>query len=156
MLYIVVTAICIDRSRTCKTLDSFYAHTETTTPLHAKQLLTFCWRHSLQARFTAVLRRDDDEGRVSPSPFSSSSLDADRLNPRCVLVGLAKGCGRPCNTGVVGDMECNMLLDIFSDRYRREFRLSSEVEVGVLESEAAASRSLGHTNEEYSPAAPRL
>jgi hypothetical protein len=46
----------------------------------------------LQARFTAVLRRADD-GRVSPSPFScSSSLEAERLNPR-VLVGLpAKGC----------------------------------------------------------------
>lgn len=51
------------------------------------QKRTFCWRHSLQARFTAVLRRDDDDGRVS-SPFScSSSLDADRLNPR-TLVGL--------------------------------------------------------------------
>jgi hypothetical protein len=59
---------------------------------------TFCWRHSLQARFTAVLRRD--EGRVS-SPFSwSSSLEAERLNPR-VLVGLvgdmANGCCEiPC------------------------------------------------------------
>lgn len=47
---------------------------------------TFCWRHSLQARFTAVLRRADD-GRVS-SPFSlSSSLEAERLKPRA-LVGL--------------------------------------------------------------------
>lgn len=50
-----------------------------------KRELTFCWRHSLQARLTAVLRRADD-GRVS-SPFSfSSSLDAERLKPR-VLVG---------------------------------------------------------------------
>jgi hypothetical protein len=116
-------------------------------------MLTFCWRHSLQARFTAVLRRDDDDGRVSPSPLSSSSLDADRLKPReWVLVGLAKGCGSPCNTGVVGDMECNMLLDLSSDRYRREFRLSSGVEVGVQQEEAeAASRSVGHTNAEYSP-----
>jgi hypothetical protein len=65
--------------------------------------LTFCWRHSLQARLTAVLRRDDDEGRVSPSPLSaSSSVEADRLNPLCGFVGLAKECGIP---GVVGDME---------------------------------------------------
>jgi hypothetical protein len=40
--------------------------------------------------------RRDDEGRVSPSPFSwSSSLEAERLNP-LVLVGLvgdrANGC----------------------------------------------------------------
>jgi hypothetical protein len=61
----------------------------------SRKRLTFCWRHSLQARFTAVLRRED-EGRVSPSPFSlSSSLEAERLKPR-VLVGLvgdmAKGC----------------------------------------------------------------
>jgi len=67
-------------------------------------ILTFCWRHSLQARFTAVLRREDD-GRVS-SPFSfSSSLEAERLNPR-VLVGdvgeRAKGCWHiPCE----GDIE---------------------------------------------------
>lgn len=56
---------------------------------------TFCWRHSLQARFTALLRRAD-EGRVSASPFScSSSVEAERLKPR-VLVGLvgdmANGC----------------------------------------------------------------
>jgi hypothetical protein len=83
----------------------------------------FCWRHSLQARFTAVLRRDDDEGRVSPSPLSSSSVDAERLKPRvCVLLGLAKGCGRPGSPGVVGDMECSILLDM-ADRYRRGFRL---------------------------------
>lgn len=58
----------------------------------------------MQARFTAVLRREDD-GRPS-SPFSfSSSLEAERLNPR-VLVGevgeMAKGCWvMPC----VGDMD---------------------------------------------------
>jgi hypothetical protein len=56
----------------------------------------------LQARFTAVLRREDDG---LSSPFSSSSLDAERLNPR-VLVGevgeMAKGCWvMPC----VGDMD---------------------------------------------------
>lgn len=91
--------------------------------IYKKKVLTFCWRHSLHARFTAVLRRDDDEGRVSPSPFSSSSLDAERLKPRvCVLLGLWNGCGRPGSPGVVGDMECSILLDI-SDRYRREFRL---------------------------------
>jgi hypothetical protein len=56
--------------------------------------LTFCWRHSLQARFTAVLRRD--EGRVSPSPLSwSSSLEAERLNPR-VLVGLVGDMAKAC------------------------------------------------------------
>jgi hypothetical protein len=54
-----------------------------------------------------VLRRDDDDGRVSPSPFSrSSSLEAERLNPR-VLVGLmallAKGCCDSTVVGVVGD-----------------------------------------------------
>jgi hypothetical protein len=54
-----------------------------------------------------VLRRDDDDGRVSPSPFSrSSSLEAERLNPR-VLVGLmallAKGCCDSVVVGVVGD-----------------------------------------------------
>lgn len=88
-----------------------------------KKELTFCWRHSLQARFTAVLRRDDDEGRVSPSPFSSSSLLAERLNPLVwVLLGLWNGCGSPFSPGVVGDMECSILFDI-CDRYRREFRL---------------------------------
>ena len=86
--------------------------------------LTFCWRHSLHARFTAVLRRDDDDGRASPSPLSSSSLEAERLNPRAVvLLGLAKGCGRPWSPGVVGDMECIMLLDM-ADRYRRQLRVS--------------------------------
>lgn len=77
---------------------------------------TFCWRHSLHARFTAVLRRDEDDGRVSPSPFSSSSLDAERLKPRAwLLLGLAKGCGRACSPGVVGDKECNMLFDMATD-----------------------------------------
>jgi hypothetical protein len=64
-----------------------------------RRMLTFCWRHSLHARFTAVLRRDDD-GRVSPSFSCSSSLEAERLKPR-VLVGLvgemAKACcASPC------------------------------------------------------------
>lgn len=65
-------------------------------------VLTFCWRHSLHARFTAVLRRDED-GRVSPSPFScSSSVEAERLKPRCTLVGeVARECWwRPCTEGV--------------------------------------------------------
>jgi len=89
-----------------------------------KWLLTFCWRHSLHARFTAVLRRDDEEGRVSPSPLlsSSSSLEAERLNPRVwALLGLAKGCGWPVSPGVVGDMDGSMLLDM-GDRYRMKFR----------------------------------
>lgn len=83
---------------------------------HRLILHTFCWRHSLHARFTAVLRRDDDDGRVSPSPFSSSSLDAERLKPRAwLLLGLAKGCGRACSPGVVGDKECSMLFDMATD-----------------------------------------
>jgi len=78
-----------------------------TPPCAVRLLLTFCWRHSLQARLTAVLRRDD--GRVSPS--SSSSVEAERLKPRVwALRGeVAKGCCKmPC--GVVGDMDRPFIL----------------------------------------------
>lgn len=64
-------------------------------------LRTFCWRHSLQARLTAVFLREE-EGRASPSPFSfSSSLEAERLKPREVVgVNEANGC---CEPPWVGD-----------------------------------------------------
>lgn len=71
---------------------------------------TFCWRHSLQARFTAMLRRAEAGREPSASPFwkSSSSLDAERLKPRCWLCGLlAKPKGRPV-PGVVGESWSDM------------------------------------------------
>lgn len=76
------------------------------------QLHTFCWRHSLQARFTAMLRRPEGGREPSASPFwkSSSSLDAERLKPRCWVCGLlAKPRGRPVPVpGVVGESWSDM------------------------------------------------